>query len=145
MKDGDLSNKVAPRLLLVFEGALGFCNDDRKYRKLAGKGKWENALEYWVINPLMANRILWLYFKKDVNTEVVTFISEEFADELTTRLDVEGIPIHRVWYTTPAALARRIAYMPDLAAVYDPEPTRWLTYGSKGVYITDTNQLGSFA
>jgi hypothetical protein len=142
MQNGDLSNHVAPRLLLVFEGALGFCTDRPKYDKAARKGRWEEAAGYWERNELCCRRILWLYHRKDVAIEIVTFLGEPFAAELKYWLDSLDLPIHRVWATTPENLQRNIEYMPDLACVYDPEPRRWLMYGGKGRYLTDINKIG---
>jgi len=145
MDKGDLSNKVSPRCLLVFEGALAFCTNEAKSSKLIAKRRDEKALkEYWVLNEHLCRRILWLFHKKDITFEVVTFLGQQFAVELRYWLDSLDIPVHRVWATTPAALGRNIAYMPDLAFVYDPEPERWLMYGTKGVFLSDVNQVGDF-
>lgn len=146
MEKGDLSNKVSPRILLVFEGALGFCRNETKAARLYRKGRHQQALnEYWLLNETMVHRILWLFHKKDITFEVVTFLGHEFAVELKYWLDSLDIPVHRVWETTPTNLGRSIAYMPDLSYVYDPDPERWLMYGAKGVFLQDVNQIGSFA
>ena len=92
----------------------------------------------------MVRRILWLFFKKNLNIEVVTYLGDDFAEELAEWLDDEMVPVSRVWSTTPDALSRNIAYMPDLHTVYDPDPERWLAYGSKGRFISDINMLGDF-
>jgi len=144
MKGGDLSNEVTPRILLVWEGALGFCSDDRKYQKAVRKGQWDKAITYWYLNDMMVRRIDWLFYKKNVRIEVVTFTSDDLAGEIAGLLDGENVPVSRVWYTTPEILSRKIAYMPDLAVVYDPEPHRWAAYGAKGRFITGVNQLGEW-
>ena len=140
MENGNLSNKVAARIVLVYEGALGFCTDTSRFDKAVRKEKWERAAGYWTLNTLCAARLMWLYFKKDVNIDVVTYLGEPFAEELRYHLD--DLPLHRVWATTAFDLGLKIAYMPDLAMVYDPEPTRWLMYGSKGRFLTSVNQIG---
>jgi hypothetical protein len=142
VQNGDLSNKMSPKVLLVFEGALGFCTDPKKFDKAMVRGNWERAVGYWELNELMMRRILWLFHRKDVRTEVVTFYSPGFADEVATRLEAADLPVHRVWSTSPGHLGRQIAYMPDLACVYDPEPQRWLMYGGKGRLLTSFTQLG---
>lgn len=141
MLNGDLSNQVSARILLVFEGALGFCTDEKRFSKAASRGNWERAIGYWELNELMMRRILWLFHKKDVHTEVVTFL-EGFGDEIAELLETHDLPVHRVWSTTPEHLGRQIAYMPDLACVYDPEPQRWLMYGGKGRFLTSAAQVG---
>lgn len=143
VQNGDLSNKVSPRILLVFEGALGFCSNEKKFAKAAAKQDWERALSFWEFNELLIRQILWLFHRRDVNTEIVTFKPEGFATELRYRLDTMDIPVHRVWSTSPENLGRQIAYMPDLACVYDPEPERWLMYGSKGRLLSRATELGS--
>ena len=90
----------------------------------------------------MVRQVLWLFHRKDVSTEIVTFLHPDFATEVKYLLDVNDIPVHRVWATTPENLGRQIAYMPDLACVYDPEPERWLMYGGKGRFLTSATQLG---
>lgn len=141
MRNGDLSNRVSPRVVLVFEGALGFCTDTRKFDRQLRRGHFEEATRFWEINSLLAGKILHLNYYKDVTFEVVTFIGgDEWAAELGYYL--EDLPLHRVWATTPEKLGRKIAYMPDLACVYDPEPKRWLMYGTKGRFLTSVNQIG---
>ncbi len=142
MERGDLSNKVSPRILLIFENALGFCTDKNKHDKAIKKKNWDRAVALWDFNEIMVRQILWLFHKKDVRTELVTFYPPDFADGLKIALDFMDLPIHRVWSSTPESLSRAIAYMPDLACVYDPEPTRWLTYGSKGRFLSSATQLG---
>jgi hypothetical protein len=134
MKNNDLSNKASPRILLVAENALVYQVDK--------KGK--RIRDNWALYTDMVKRILWLFHKKDVHIEVVTYLGDKFAEELADWLDDEMVPVSRVWSTSPGALARNIAYMPDLACVYDPDPERWLTYGSFGRFIDDINQLGDF-
>jgi hypothetical protein len=143
MRDGDLSNKVTPRLALVFEGALAFCTDQVKYEKAISKSKWEDAIKYWVLNDLAARKILWLNYQRDVSMEVVTFLGGDlFASEISIWLDDEDLPIHRVYYTTPGQLGRMVSYRPDLACVYDTEASRWVMYGQKGRYLTSVDQIG---
>lgn len=144
MQYGDLSNQVSPRILLIFEGSLGYLADvdRRKYAKVVRRGRWDLAVRYWHFNEMYVRQILWLYHKRNVNVEIVTFLGEDFAGELAARLDEEKIVVHDVWASTPTMLARQIPYMPDLSQVYDPEPDRWLTYGSKGTYIRSHTQLG---
>lgn len=140
MEHGNLSNKVAPRIVLVFEGALGFCTNISKHDKAVRKGKWESAMKYWSLNDLCLRKLMYLYFKKDVNIEIVTYLGEEFAKEL--QIELQDLPFHRVWATTPFDLGLKVDYMNDLAMVYDPEPKRWLMYGKKGRFLSSVNQIG---
>jgi hypothetical protein len=136
MKHNDLSNKVSPRILLVAEDALIFQRQKPK--------KKASPVDGWVLHEMMVRQILWLFHKKDVNIEVVTYLGDEFGEALAEWLDDEGVPVAKVWSTTPGALARNIAYMPDLAAVYDANAERWLSYGSFGRYLERVQDFGDF-
>ena len=145
MEHGDLSNIVSPRILLIFEGSLGYLPEEsrKRFLRVIRRGRWDLAVRYWKLNEMYVRQILYLYHKRNVNIEIVTFLGEDFAGELAACLDEEGVVVHDVWASTPTLLARKIAYMPDLSMVYDPDPDRWLTYGSHGTYITSHTQLGA--
>jgi hypothetical protein len=134
MKNNDLSSSVTPRILLVAEGALIYSVNTKAKR----------FRQQWALYDLMVRRILWLFHQKDVRIEIVTYLGDEIAEQLAEWLDDEMVPVSRVWSTSPESLARGIAYMPDLALVYDAEAERWLTYGAKGRYLTDVGQFGEF-
>lgn len=148
MRHGDLSNEVVPRLVLVFEGALGFISleNRRKFDRDIRREHWDDAASRWEINPLMAAKIWDVTRRLSFTLDVVTFASESPAYEgaLYRRLDIhEELPIHGVIATTEVKFERRIAHTPDLARVYDPEAMRSMRWGGKGYHITDVNQLGA--
>ena len=147
MRNGDLSNEVVPRIVLVFEGALGFIHDEdrKKFNRYLSRKHWEEAAALWLINPLMAARIWYLTRHQSMTLDVVTFAGpKEFGEALEVHLQyVEELPVGRVWATRVELLARKIAYMPDLMKIYDPNPERWLTWGGKGQLIANPNELGS--
>ena len=147
MRNGDLSNEVVPRIVLVFEGALGFLRDtDRKaFNRHLSRERWFEAASMWLISDLVAARIWYITKYLSVTLDVVTFEgSPEFGEALEIRLqDFEELPIHHVWATRTELLARKIAYMPDLQCIYDPNPERWLTWGAKGRPITRPEDLGA--
>lgn len=144
MKNNDLDNSVIPCLLLVFEGALGILEkeNEKEYYKAMKHGWRDEAVACWTFHELMMAKIWDTSARKGHAIEVITFIGEEFATALARRIDIENLPVRRTWYTTPAKLARKIAYMTDLAAVYDPDPAHQFTYGSKGRVLQAVNQFG---
>lgn len=147
MKHGDLSSEVVPRLVLVFEHALAFIGGDewKAFQRDLKRHRWDQAADQWDINPLMAAKIWDVTKRQSFQLDIVTFLSQEkqFEYALEHRLtEVEELPIHRVMAWTEDKLAQRIAYMPDLARIYDPDQRRALRWGSKGRFISDVNQLG---
>lgn len=133
MQNGDISNEVSPRLVLVYEGLLGLLPTPRARagEALARKThQWKRAAKAYEINEPLA-RVIWdTVWRYRYSVDVITYLGEDFADAVEARLDDEGLPVGRVWADSPQRLARRLALMPDVAAVYDNE--NHLIYGSKG-------------
>jgi hypothetical protein len=138
MQGGDISNEVVPRLVVAFEGMLGVLPEKpenyvtelvaRKFGRRARQAK--RIVDAYDINDALA-RVIWdTTWRHRYTVDVVTYLGEDAVEALEARLDVEGLPIGRVWATTPERLSRRLPYMPDVAAVFDNE--NHLLYGSKG-------------
>lgn len=145
MQGGDISNEVSPRLLIVFEGLLGILPDSkaRAAESVARKARrWKRAVKTYEINEPMARAIWDVTWRYHQSVDVVTYLGDEFADALRDRLDEESLPIGHVMATEHHLLARRLAYAPDIAAVYHANPEHRFTYGSKGYLISpQTPQL----
>lgn len=138
MQGGDISNEVVPRLVIAYEGMLGLLPEkpDRYVTELVARKFGRRArmaqrtVDAYEINDALA-RVIWdTTWRHRYTVDVVTYLGEDAVAPLEARLDVEGLPIGRVWATTPDRLARRLPYMPDVAAVFDNE--NHLIYGSKG-------------
>lgn len=144
MKDGDISSEVAPRILVVFEGIIGSLHPkkEKQYLRAVRRSRWDEAISCWELNE-HSLRVIWdLTYRRAQAVDVVTFVSQQFADVLAARLDEEDMPVHRVWFSTPPRLARMLAYMPDVTAVYDADESHVFTYGAKGHVLSDPAQLG---
>lgn len=149
MQNGDLSNKIAPRHVIVFEGGLaGLLPENKKafQKAYGGKRYWE-AIWYWDWNPMMLAQIERVVRTMDVNIEVCTWIGHnlehhDFALAIADELDRMNVPVRSVWASDPFQLAKDLAYLPDIAAIYDPDPDHVLTFGRRGVYLTNPSQIG---
>ena len=145
MQGNDLANTPAPRIVLVAEGALMFCDESnqKKSERAMERRRWAEALSYWYINDLMANRLWDIALSADINLDVVTFLGpDDFAEELTRWLAHEELPVRSVFASTPAILSRMATFRKDIIRVYTPFPDQALRYGPKGVVLTDVNQVG---
>jgi hypothetical protein len=145
MLNGNLSNAVVPRLVLVFEGALGFLPEEKvqEYNLLGTIGKWGDAVACWDFRDLMCRKIWDVTYRLSFQLEVVTYVGpKEFADALQARFDEESLPVSRTVASTPERMARRLAYAPDIAMVYDANRQHAFTYGSKGRYLRSVHELG---
>ena len=146
MQNNDLSNRPVPKVLLIWEGALGFLHqaDERAFHGYMDKGWYDQAVALFTLNDLLM-KVIWQRVHKDsLSVELVTFLgNDDFAKALADRIWTEELPIHSVWSTRPDRLARKLITMPDIVRVYDPWPDHQALYGAKvGRYITDANQFG---
>lgn len=143
MRDGDLSNEVVPRLLLVWEGAIAFCTDEKKEQHYLGKQNFQGLAGIYTANDLMISKMWDVTKRQSVTMDVITYYPAGFIPPLEQWLEDEGVPYGACWSADPQVLARKLAHMPDVARVYDPDPQRAMAYGSKGIWLTSVHQLGA--
>lgn len=148
MLKGDISNVVQPRVLLVFEGALGHIGEGSigEFNIRASDGLWFEAWQCWSLNEQMAGKIWHVVQKQMIQVSIVTFIaeSEDAGSGLMEYLDLHGLPVSQTIATTPKKLARELAFMPDVAFVYDANPESWAMYGRKGRALVNVNDFCRF-
>lgn len=146
MKHGDLSNKTAPKLVVVFEGAVAILphENEKHFEKFVKKNDWWSAINCYELQDLMMRKLLDLTYRENFNVIMMTWMGKEAAEAIDALMDEENIPVHQVSYSTPERLARDLSYNPDIIAVYDPDRDHQMTYGAKGVYLVDPFQIGRF-
>lgn len=143
MEKGDISGQPTPRLLFVFEGLVAHRGEAPLQRIVGALTRRFSALavQQWNIDPVMRQQFWDLFWRHNMRLDVVTFMGDEFAVALYRRFQDLDLPVSNVLsFESPAALASAIAYMPDVAAVYDGDPSRKLAFGSKGRYVSDPSQ-----
>ena len=142
MEHGDISNEVVPRLALVFENLIGILPTKPEqarfalYRRLRQP---KRATKVFQANQPVCSRIWDVTWRLKFAVESVTFLGPEYVDPIIKWLEAENLPIGHVWSTTPSLLSREIAYMPYLAAIFDPDPEHQFTYGSRGRHINPSS------
>jgi hypothetical protein len=144
MKFGDLSNKVAPRAVILFEGLLGILPADsiQEHDRAKKKNDWVKVVSLYKMNEPYLQKLLFLTWKKDINFSVVTWMPEPADQAVIDRMDVEGIPVRGCFSSSPESLARMLPYNPDVALVYVPSTEYVLTLGSKCYVVTDPSDIG---
>lgn len=140
MQGNDISNMVVPRLVIVWDNLLGLLPDKSAEAKVSTYlrfHRWKRAANVFVINEPLAQRIWDIVFRLNFSVDVVTYTGgEEFADALEERIGRENLPVGHVWFEDPMQLARSLAYRPDIACVFDPNPHHQFTFGSKGRIVS---------
>ena len=144
MKDGDLSNEVAPRAIYVFEGLVGKIPNSQvgaKAKVFERLHQWKRLVACYEID-LLTRSVLWDQLRRyDLQFDVVTFKGQGFADALERYLDRNDIPFSHCYGTTPSDLAKSLAYTPHVKWVIDPEPTRMFAYGDRGTCAQHLRQV----
>lgn len=148
MQGGDISNEVSPRLVIVWEHLLGLLPTKTHEAKVSTYLKFKRysrAAEVFELNEMLASRIWDVTWRLKYSVDVVTWIPN-FADAVRDRIEHEDLPIGHVTSENPNALARKLAYLPHLAAIYDPNPEHQFTFGSRGRIISPANPnlIGAF-
>lgn len=148
MQNGNLSNVVQPRVLLVFEGSLGFISgeDVQEFNKLASRGMWKEAWNKWEVNDLMARKIWDVIKRQSVNVALCTYVSdnEGAASGLQAWADEARLPIGECIAIKPAVLARELSFMPDVACVYDASAQTCGMLGTKARHLRNVNDFCRF-
>jgi hypothetical protein len=131
---GDIDNAVEPRLLLVWENLVALPPQEAE-----GVKRWfqrktlAKAVNAWTLNSPLALRLYDITYRKGYNVDVVSFMDHEFEEAIRDWCeDRHHLPVGQVYTTDPDILAREIAWRPEVAAIYDPNPGHIFTWGSKG-------------
>jgi hypothetical protein len=143
---GDLSDRLPPRWLFVYEGVVGNLpvHNERRYRLATQLRQWKRAAACFE-TEVHVRKVLWdLYWRRDYRFDVVTFLGDEMAEAIDRRLDRESLPVGNVRSWQPDELARQLVFMPDVQYVVHGDPKHHLTYGNKGLLVTDPSKLALF-
>ena len=138
MQRGDISGDLVPRFVLVFEHLVGIVPNNLSRIGFEGfirTKRWKRAVAYLAVNDLLAKQMWHVTWHLNHQLEVVTYLHQDAVEPISDWIDQQDLPVHRVWFSEPNKLARKIATMPDLAAIFDPDPAHTLTFGPKGRII----------
>jgi hypothetical protein len=138
VKGGDLSNELVPRVALVFEHLVGVVPNSLArvgFESFVRTKRWKRAVDYLVVNEPLARQMWHVTWHLHHQLEVVTYWDPKAVEHIEHWIDHQDLPVHRVWYAEPDKLARKIATMPDLSAIFDPDPQHQLRFGRKGRII----------
>lgn len=147
MKGNDLSSVVVPRVILVFEGALGFIPEDKTlvFNTEASRGDWHRAWQCWDINDMMARKIWDVVIRKSLQIEIVTYVgdgSDECLAGLENLIDEHNIPASVSMEADAQTMARELAYRPDVIQIYDANTETAFAYGRRGVLLKNVSMFG---
>lgn len=138
MQDGDISNSVAPRFLLIFEGLIGYFEDgvaEKKERAYARLRRYKAAANCWTIDQGVTSHMWDLVWRFDYSIDVATYKQGRYADAIKELLDEYGVPMGNYYSTTPEILTRQLSYMPYVKRVFYRVPESLFAFGDRGVLV----------
>jgi hypothetical protein len=132
LQNGDLSEWNRPRIVLVIEGVL--CNRVERYGEKRRLRKAPVLSYHTQWHELPLKRVVVIKHRyPDMGVDLVTFLSQEFADEAAEYLDLLSIPYDSIKYMPFETFATALRFQSDVQAVYDGDPTRLARFGQLGV------------
>lgn len=146
MQGGDLSDRLPPRWLFVFEGVIARVPPVKqaRFNLYMRTHRWKRAAGLFEMEKHVT-KVLWdLYWRRDYRFDVVTHMGDEMAEEIEKMLDRYNVPLGNVYYNEPEALAKNLTFMPDVQYVVHGDPAHHLSYGNRGLLVTDPDRLRLF-
>lgn len=142
MLDNDISNEISPRFMFQWEGLIARYVEPDPYRKIlhswprkAGKATYQiNQFEF---DGRMVAHLWDIQWRSRYSIDIVSFLGDWAEEPIKRRLDDAHIPYANFIMTTPERLARELAYMPHIYAVYFGDPNLALTFGGRGRHVPD--------
>lgn len=143
MERGDISGRLAPRWMFVWEGVVANVPPAKQapYKLAVRLHRWRKAVDCWETEPHVAKVLNDLFWRRDLRFDVVTFLGDQYVEHIQRRLDGESLPFSNVWAVSEDTLAKRLVYMPDVQYVVHADPARHLSYGPRGLLVTDPGAL----
>ena len=145
VKDGDLANSASPKVLLLFEGALGYLPSDRHayFKRHARRNDWPAAAAVWQLNKLVMRKINHISWYSNVNVEIITYVAgTDFAAAVENRLSGLNLSIATVsYYPSAQELSTQLPYELNMAG-YRPGCYAEYDLWARRVHLTNAHQLG---
>ena len=132
MQNGDLSEWNRKRIVIIIEGVL--CNRVERWGEARRLRKPPVLSVHVQWHDLPLKRVVFIKHRyPDMGVDLVTFVSQDFADEAAEYLDALNIPYDSVKYTPWETFATALRFQSDIQAVYDGDPQRLSRFGQLGV------------
>ena len=134
MEQGDLATWTQPRLVIVLEGVLAHIRADVSGGFPHFRGKKVVLSYHWLPTPIKRVRYLKDRYP-DTRIDIITFVSQEAADEAASFFDTAEIPVSSVTYRPFDRWVDEIKWQPDIQTIYDSDVGRVTLYGQRGYIV----------
>lgn len=139
MYKGDISNEIPPRFVVVFESLVASLNDvksKRTFDKAVRHHNYRRAVQCFTVNDMVARHIWDITWNYKYAVDCATYLGPDFVEYIEEFIEEQRLPIYTVYSSkSPDIFARELNYRPDIARVFDGDPSHALMYGSKGQWV----------
>lgn len=137
MRDGDLSNEVAPRAVFVVEHLLLHLVNPAAYQFFLSARRWKKAAQQWEPDGFALSQVWNIVMRTDLNVDLISFEPEPVVERFGDVLGRVNAPFAVEHEDDPGEYARRLAYMPHVQYVVHSVPEYSFTFGRRGQYVRD--------
>lgn len=144
MLHNDISNEIAPKLVVVVDGLVGRVpmDDEPVAVKFRRRGRWRKLAGLYVFDTLMVAHLWDIVQRSPWSHDLVSLesSSDEWYEALGARLDRFNVPYSRLeCHDSAEAYARILAYRPEVKQVFYANPDWVFHFGSRGSHVSDVN------
>lgn len=142
MKDGDISNEIAPKFFFIIEGLVTRISEEntKKAERARRREKWADLISVTDIDTMMTAHLWDIYWRTPYDCEFISVTSgnEAWLERLEKRFDRFNVPYSGLMgFEDEDALARHVVFMPNILRLYHGHPDWRFKFGQVGEYIGD--------
>ena len=135
MQNGDLSNELSPRMLVVIEPLVAHPQPMlvKNYNLARRLHRYKQALGCLYFEPLAMSYLKDLSWRQHIRVDGVTFEGPGMADAFQDFFDAHNIGVgYTTHYDSPDTLGRAMAYMPEVLRVLHGDERIQMAVGTRG-------------
>jgi hypothetical protein len=135
MEGGDLSNEMAPRIIVIFNELIGGIPHSRNTRVelLRAARRWKAVAEAYDINLAIRAKLHDLTWRHGLRVDCVLLDHPKVAEAMEKRFNRMNLAIANVYAMDELKeLVDRLPYMPEVVAVVFGNPEWLYAFGGRG-------------
>ena len=133
MQNGDLAVHHREQLVVILEGVLCLVTVSKgtRVRLRRAADTYHISWHEIPLKRMVAIGERW----PEYDVDIITFVSQEVADEAANFLEEAGIPFSSIRYQGYKSFVDTLRYKPHLRGIYDSDTSRLDEYGQVGIAV----------
>jgi hypothetical protein len=144
MLNNDISNEIAPKIVVVIDGLVARVPEDKERlaQKFRRRSRWEKLAGVYDFDTLMVAHLWDIVQRSPWSHDLVSFesSSDGWYEALERRLDRFNVPFSRLECMDSAdEYGRILAFRPEVKRVFFSNPDWVFHFGGRGSHVGDVN------